>query len=132
MESVTSDAEVLIELAGWQSDDRFLNELFHAPAVADPHAFRVPHRYGFVHRVADMARQNGFQRFVYSTADRSLRFGAAGIDIAVGFDRNFGAAMTVLQEIDAARTSGAEVLLQRRGGDFILNRAATRPELADP
>src|SRR5262245_11673882 len=40
--------------------------------------------------------------------------------------------MTVLQEIDAARTSGAEVLLQRRGGDFILNRAASGPELTDP
>src|SRR5262245_10547392 len=89
VESVASYAEVLIELTGGQPDDRFLNERFHAPAVAHPHAFRAPHRYGFVHRVADMARENIFQRFVSYTANRSLRFGAAGINIAIGFYRNF-------------------------------------------
>src|SRR5262249_18365947 len=40
--------------------------------------------------------------------------------------------MTVLQKIDAARTSRAKVFFQRRGGDFILHRAAAGPELADP
>jgi len=89
MEPVASYAEVLIELAGGQPDDRFLNELFYTPAVAHPHAFRAPHRDGFVHRVSDMARENVFQRFVSRATNRGLRFDAAGIYIAVGFYRNF-------------------------------------------
>ena len=89
MEFVASDAKVLIELARRQFDGRSLDEFFHRPAVRNSHPFGMPHREGFVHRVAGVPLQDRFQFFFEQIADRRFRLDAAGEDIAVRFDGVF-------------------------------------------
>src|SRR5262249_44330354 len=128
---VAADAEIAIGLARGQPRLALLQEFLHAPAMGYPHALGMAHRDRLVDGIADQPVQDRLQRLLDQAADRERGLDAAGIDVAVGLDRDLRALMLALQKIEPARALIAEIVGERGNRDLVRPGPPARPQLAD-
>src|SRR5262249_49800082 len=88
VEGIAADAEILVGPAGGRRRPRPRDEGVDAPATGDAHALGMAHRDRLEGGLADERFQDRDKRLLDEVADRQLGLDAAGIDGAIGLDRD--------------------------------------------